>query len=235
VRLSDLKPYPSYIEWDGEPVELKPFSLRSITWAERFFFRHGISGFERMNLILSNQEGQEVLFNTLIDIVYHLGESDFERLGIESAVDLKNKVAASAEKLEILKKFKDSVEQVILNSFPTSAKRPQFNGGKGFDEIGKGVKSRQSENWDQIYIEFFRTGGMTIDQFMDLTIKQIGPLMQEIQFKKTEELNILSDLIHKKIAIKKARRQLPQLDFTEDDVKTFEKMHKKLMEQSRIN
>jgi hypothetical protein len=59
--------------------------------------------------------------------------------------------------------------------------------------------------------------------------------MQEIQFKKTEELNILSDLIHKKIAIKKARRQLPQLDFTEKDVETFEKMHKKLMEQSRIN
>ena len=235
MRLSDLIPHPVYVEWDGAPVEMKPFSLRSITWAERFFFDGQKDGFERMNQILANAEGQEVFLNTLIDIVYHLGESDLKRLGIASEVDLKNKIAASDKKLEILKTFKDAVEKTILSSFPTSAKRPEFQGGKKFDAISKGGKSRQPENWEQIYIEFFRTGGMTISEFMDLTMKQIGPLLQEIQYKKTEELNILSDLIHKKIAIKKARRQLPQLDFTEDDVKTFEKMHAKLMQQSRIN
>ena len=167
--------------------------------------------------------------------MYYLGVQGFDDIGILSPCTLKRKIFDSKDRGKILLQFKKALEEVLVNSFPTSAKRPEFQGGKKFDAISKGTKSRQPENWEQIYIEFFRTGGMTIDKFMDLTMRQIGPLLQEIQYKKTEELNILSDLIHKKIAIKKARRQLPQLDFTEDDVKTFEKMHAKLMQQSRIN
>jgi len=225
-----------FVAWEGKPVELKPFSLRAVTWAERFFFREGIDGFERMNSILNNSEGQEIFFNSVIDIVYYLGEADFDKIGVGTPVILKIKVAKSEDKIEIIETFKTRLEEVLVNSFPDpKQQRPEFKGGKQFDEINKGRKTSKPENWDQIYIAFYRAGGMTIDQFMKMTMRQISPLMDEIQHKHAEDLNLLSDLIHKKIAIKKPHRKQSEMDFTEKEVKTFEKMHQQLVEQSRIN
>ena len=235
MKLSELSPFPTFLKWEGAQIQLKPFSLRAITWAERFFFRPETDGFDRMNRILGNHEGQDVLFNSLIDIVYYLGFEGFDKIGFDSPDKIKAKVAESDKKMQILEEFKEKVEQIISDSFPKQPKRPEFKGGKRFEEITKGAGSTAQDNWDQIYVEFFRSGGMSIDDFMELTVKQIGPLISEIQHKRTEELHILSDLIHKKISIKKPRRQLPHVDFTEEDVTTFEKMHAKLVEQSRIH
>lgn len=89
MNLSELSPYPVFIDWEGQAIKLKPFDLRAITWAERFFFKDGQNGFERMNHILSNPDDQNLIFNTLIDIVYYLGSENFKRIGILSAVELK--------------------------------------------------------------------------------------------------------------------------------------------------
>ncbi len=236
MRLSELCPFPVFVNWEGQPVEIKPFSLRAKTWAERFFFDGKIDGFERMNRILRNEEGQEVFFNSVIDIVYYLGIVDFEKIGVESSEILKNKIAESDDKLKIIENFKAGLEEILIESFPDpETKRPDFKGGKRFDEGRKQIEQKDPENWEQVYIEFYRAGGMSINSFMNLTARQINPLLKEIHHKKNEELNILSDLIHKKITVNKPQRQLATMDFTEKDVKTFEQMHQQLVEQSRIN
>jgi hypothetical protein len=49
MELSELRPFPLYVFWEGEPVKLKPFDLEAITWAERFFLFNGENGFYRMD------------------------------------------------------------------------------------------------------------------------------------------------------------------------------------------
>jgi hypothetical protein len=240
MKLSDLEPFPVFIAWEGQPVELKPFCLRSIVWAERFFFDGKTDGFDRMNQILAGAEGQEVLFNTLIDIVYYLGESDFSGLGIKTPVELKLKIGESEKKLEIIGKFKDALEQVIAQSFPDPKKEdPKPQGGSIYEALRnqhkKQVTADKPNNWDQIYIAFFRAGGMSINEFMSLTMRQINPLLAEIQYKHNEDMNLLSELIHKKIKIKKPHRILPEMDFSEEDINGFERIHEKLVKEARIN
>ena len=75
---------------------------------------------------------------------------------------------------------------------------------------------------------------MTIDQFMDLTISQIEPLLEEIRFKKFEDLNLMSEIIHRKIAIKKPHRRVEE-EFTDEDIEAFEKEFEKLSRENRVN
>lgn len=190
MKLSELNPFPIYINWEGTYVKLKPFSLRAITWAERFFFMDGIDGYERMNQILRNEEGEDIFFNSVIDIVYFLGYEGFEDVGISSPCVLKKKIAESDEKYEILLKFKIALEETISISFSKHKKEPEQTGGAIFEFIKRRDEQLQNEketkvNWDRIYIDFYRDGGMTIDQFFDLTPRQINILHRELIYRQS--------------------------------------------------
>lgn len=289
MKLSDLIPFPVFISWEGQPIELKPFCLRSIVWAERFFFDGKTNGLERMNSILANAEGQEVFLNSVIDIVYYLGEKDFTKIGVESVVDLKTSLTGSidhatiitdtitqlieyrqqlfeshqfakaeilsneidkaieqAESLQqsdilgIISEFKTAVEQVIAQSFPDPKKEePEAKGGSIYEALKaqnrKQTGSQKHEIWDQIYIEFYRAGGSSVDEFMNLTMRQIQPLLNEIRYKESEKMSQLTESFAKRKFFKAPQRILPEMDFTAEDVENFGKIHAKLVEEARIH
>jgi hypothetical protein len=58
MELHELLPFPLSVEWEGQEIQLKPFDLRSMTWAERFFCLDDQGGFERMNETLKNKHGE---------------------------------------------------------------------------------------------------------------------------------------------------------------------------------
>jgi len=238
MNLEDLSPLKVFIGWEGESIKLKPFNLRAIVWAERFFFNGEKNGFERMNHILSGGEGEEALYNSIIDVIYFLGSDDFEYYNISCSVGLKNKVAESEHKSEIILEFTSGLEMVLLGSFPDATKETEVKGGKIFKQIQKNKKPDKAgineTNWGQIYTEFYQAGGMGIDQFMGMTMRQIGPLLEEIRFKKFEDLNLLSEIIQKKITIKKPKRKVVG-EFTNEDVSAFEKEHERLAKRGEIH
>jgi len=238
MNLEDLSPLKTFITWKGESIKLKPFNLRAITWAERFFFKEGKSGFERMTSILRNEETEDVFFNTIIDIIYFLGKDEFEYYNIACPVGLKNKVVESEDMLKIMMEFKGGVEYVLLGSFPDAVKEKEVKGGKIFQQIQKNKKPDKAgindTNWGQIYNEFYQAGGMTIDQFMDMTMRQIGPLLEEIRFKKFEDLNLLSEIVQKKISIKKPLRKVEE-EFSDEDIGAFQQEHERLTKRGEIN
>jgi len=237
MNLEDLSPLKVFIGWEGESIKLKPFNLRAIVWAERFFFNGEKNGFERMNHILSG-ECEEALYNSIIDVIYFLGSDDFEYYNISCSVGLKNKVAESEHKSEIILEFTSGLEMVLLGSFPDATKEAEVKGGKIFQQIQKNKKPDKAgindTNWGQIYNEFYQAGGMTIDQFMDMTMRQIGPLLEEIRFKKFEDLNLLSEIVQKKISFKKPLRKVEE-EFSDEDIGAFQQEHERLTKRGEIN
>jgi hypothetical protein len=272
-----------FVDWEGTPIELRPFDLRAITWAERFFAKDEARGFDRMNKILSNFNDQTTLQNTIVDVVYHLGERDFKRVGVESVVELKTalfkgpdysqldrafdtvdsyrillhechdydrseKIEAamkqalefrnqpSINRLEKVDEFKDAVEEVIKNSFTESKPEPEQTGGAIFQMLKAREKSmtKPRQHWEQIYTEFFLAGGMTVQDFISLTIKQINAILPEINFSKSKEVETQCDIHGLKLK-HRVRRKESDEDFSDANIPGFEKMHEKLMQGDGIN
>lgn len=231
MNLSDLNPFPVYINWEGEAIELKPFSLRTITWAERFFYVEGESGFDRMNRILTNPDDQNVLFNTIIDVVYYLGSEDFK---VNGPVELKKLVNENENLAVKLEEFKDGIQQVFKNSFPPQQKE-QATGGEIFKKLTQKKKEGVSNqtDWEQIYVAFYMAGGMSLDDFYNLTMKQIDYLYPEINYKISEAFSLQASIHGAKL--KNAPRRKQREEFTPGEVAAFEKMHKELMKENKVN
>lgn len=230
MDLERFSPNPTFINWKGAAIKLRPFDLRAITWAERFF-----CGFDKMNANLSNDNDLNLVNNTLIDIVYHLGSDDFKKHGISNSLGLKlaitetgrealdleyaiqaaimykltlsdkHKIKLIDEKIakvkkiseelsnettvEILIEFRSAVQQSLLDSFPKKVDEAEYSGGAIFQFLmQKGEKEAAKEtNWPEIYAKFFAVGGMTIEQFYSLTMRQVDILSEEINLLKFED------------------------------------------------
>jgi hypothetical protein len=212
MYLNDLNPCPSCIDWDGHEIELKPFSLRSITWAERFFFKDNISGFQRMNEILSGKGDRNVFNNTVIDIVYYLS-SGFDQVGIKTVVDLKKTIAKRDDSREIINNFIKVIEQILVDSFPKRKEEPEQTGGAIFqflkkqEEELKKEQGEQDTNWAEIYINFFRAGGMALDEFYSLTMRQISELYPELIYQQMVEYGNQVEMHGRKLKQKPRRKR----------------------------
>lgn len=231
MELHELNPFPVSIHWEGREITLKPFSLRSITWAERFFCIEGVGGFERMNRLLGNPENVEQFQDTVAEIIFHLSEG-FQDFGIHSADQLKETIRKKEDSDIIFLGMTEALNQIFIESFPDRKEErpPEFDGKKKL--IIKQKRKKEDSRWENIYAKMYLSGGLSLDKFYDLTMKQIESIMPEIRFIQIEDLSIESEIINKKMVYKRPQRQI---DWSEDDEKVFEKMHEKLMEQNRIN
>ena len=280
--LSDLSPFPASVDWEGNCIQLRPFDLRAITWAERFFSLEDENGFERMNEILRSDLDQNLTLNTVIDVVYHLGEIDLNKIKIQSASDFKQAIVKGGRAFEnleevvlsasdyastikndsqreselkseiekaieylktnkqkriagVIYEFQKALKEILEDSFPKKRKEPEVKGGEIYKKLTANKKeSRGSTNWDRVYIDFYRAGGMTIEQFFSLTMKQIDILHPELTYKDFEDLKFTAGLHGRKMSGNVTRRE-EQTEFTPEDVSAFEKMHERLTKEGRIN
>jgi hypothetical protein len=234
--LSELNPFPVYVIWEEEAIELKPFDLRAITWSERFFYYEGENGFDRMDRMLSDPKDQILLSNTILDVVYYLGIEDFQSVGVSCPVKLKNLLNKKEDYREILMHFGDELEQVFKNSFSPKIKGPEVKGGDVYKRL-TGGESRGgiTTNWEQIYVAFYMAGGMSVDEFYKLTMKQIDILYPEINYKISEAFGIQASIYGRKLKNQPRRAQQEEKGFTEKDIAAFEKMHDQLMKDNKVS
>jgi hypothetical protein len=280
MGLSELSPFPVFIDWEGQEIQLKPFDLRSVTWAERFFALENTGGFERMNAILRDTKNQAPLQNAVVEITHYLAGDQFSKIktfekrfrpakrtlkerfyafiglrlaeekpgGIESymaesgyistAEILKEEIRNHKNKVNIFNGFIEAIHQTFENSFPKPEEKEEHTGGAIFQSIiAKEEKARSeiSVNWAQIYTKFFTAGGMTIEQFYSLTMKQVSVIGEELGYHNAEafrDMALANGIAPKRIKIPKRKEKI---DFTADDVAKFEKMHEKLMKGNGIN
>jgi hypothetical protein len=99
----------------------------------------------------------------------------------------------------------------------------------------KKIETKTEAYWEQIYAKFFIYGKLTIDQFYSLTMRQIDILSKEIQYSRQEELNILSELIHKKMMIKPPVRSFEEIELNEADQAEFKKMYDHMVQNLRVH
>lgn len=235
--LSDFEPGPFCIDFEDATIKLKPFTLRCIAWAERFFYLDGINGFERMKKALNNEYGAELYQNAIVDVVYHLGKNEFRNIGYKNAEQLKGKIREDVN-ITAFVGFLNEIKKIFSECFLQQTERPEpkETGGDLYKKLTAGRranKQKKTENWDEIYMQFYRSGGMSIDTFLDMTHKQALILYRELLIQNHENLKRLSDVILRKIELKQIHRD--PIKFTEEDVSTFEKMHKILLDEKRIN
>jgi hypothetical protein len=235
--LSELNPYPVYVIWEEEAIELKPFDLRAITWAERFFYYEGENGFDRMNRLLTDQDNERELLNTVIDVVYYLGIEDFQAIGVSCPVGLKKLFNKKDDYRERLGEFGRALQQVFKNSFSQKKQEPETTGGDLYKKLtqNKNHGSGNKTDWEQIYVSFYMAGGMSINEFYKLTMKQIDCLYPEINYKISEEFSLKARMHGVKLKSQPRRRQQEEKGFTEKDIAAFEKMHNDLMKENKVN
>ena len=220
---SEFSPYPIVIVWENQELELKPFDLRAITWAERFYFLDDQNGLERMHRILKNEEGEAAFQNAVIDIIHHLSCGGF---GIQAS-ELKESVRAHEDRINIFNGFTTALNKTFSISFPQKKEEPELTGGAIFqffkdmeDEKGK---PESKTNWAQIYTKFYAAGGMTIDQFYGLTLKQIELINEELVFVNAESFRD-NAAVHGIPANKiKMPRRKGKVDFSESNIADLEK------------
>ncbi len=235
MDLHELSPFPVYIQWEGKEIKLRPFDLRAITWAERFFCEEGKSGFERMNQILGDSSDIDLFTNTVVEIVFYLSEG-FESVGIHTARQLKEEIKKSEDRQLIFIGLKEALENVLLDSFPEKEEEPEVMGGAIYQMLKarEEKEKRKSVKWEQIYAEFFRAGGMSIEQFYSLTMKQIDGIYSELKIQHGEDLSKISRVVNERIVYKEPKRE-EKVKFTKEEVALFEKQHAELMKGNRIH
>jgi hypothetical protein len=113
MDLRHLCPYYEFVVWDEKPIKLRPFDLRAITWAERFFFKEEKSGLSRMYEILKADTTDTLFQNTVIDIVYHLGETGFVNCGFDDVSELKLALANDNKMLSIVDSAIETVSDYL--------------------------------------------------------------------------------------------------------------------------
>lgn len=187
-----------------------------------------------MNLLLTNPDNENELSNTIIDVGFFLGSEDFEKLGINGPVELKNLINEKEDYQEELKSFGDALQTVFKNSFPPQQKE-QVTGGEIFKKLTHKKKGESAidTDWEQIYVAFYMAGGMSLDEFYNLTMRQINYLYPEINYKISESFSIQAGIYGRKLKNKPQRKQ--QTEFTSHDIAAFEKMHHELMKENKVN
>jgi len=185
MDLSEFSPFPVSVDWEGQEITLKPFDLRSMTWAERFFCLDDEGGFDRMNEILKNKHGEAAFQNAVIEIIFYLSGSGFQKHGIFTAKELKEDIRTHENKLKIFIDFRDTLSEILKTSNPEKvAPEPELTGGAIFEffKAQEEEKHQPKINWAQTYTKLYETGGMSIDEFYSLTIRQLFAIIEEITY-----------------------------------------------------
>ena len=180
MDLVDLNPGAINTSVGGTVFKLRLFDLKAVVWAESFFSESDRGGLNAMYYILGDPDKWNVFSSSVMDIAFYLSE-DSE---IKTRGELRDKINTSnpSQAIAILQK---SISEVLKKSFPQGEKT-EITGG---DIFKKATQSEEKKpvNWARVYADFYRFGGMTIDQFYSMTMLQIDAINSQIDDGRTRE------------------------------------------------
>lgn len=190
MELHEVSPFPLSVDWEGKEIPLKPFDLRAITWAERFFYLEGQGGYDRMNETLKNKYGEAAFQNTVVEIIFYLSGSQFQKFSIFTASELKKEIRNHENKVQIFSDFMAALAEIFKTSNPEKvAPEPELTGGAIFEFFKSQEQEEKPEakiNWAQIYTKLYVAGGISIDEFYSLTLRQVFLIIEEIGYLNAE-------------------------------------------------
>jgi len=159
---------------------LRYFDLRAVVWAESFFSNEDRGELNVMYYVLDHPEEWDKFAPTVANIAFYLSEG----LEIKTFEEFAEKINASnaSRATAILKK---AIDEVLERSFPV-CKKDVVTGGEIFNKSVQN-KDQKSTDWANIYADFYRFGGMTLDQFYSLTMLQVDAIYTQIVESQTRE------------------------------------------------
>jgi len=151
---------------------------------------------------------------------------------------LKEEIRNHKNKVEIFNGFVDKINKIINSSFTPQEEEEEPKGGSIFNALraqSKGARKQdQVIDWSPIYVELYSAGGMSIEQFLSLTPKQVDLLRQDIHCKRFDDNEFNAKIHGMKMKGAPVRRG-QQMKFSKEDIAEFEEIHSRLTEERRIN
>ena len=180
MDLVDLNPGAIYTSVGETVFKLRLFDLKAVVWAESFFSESDRGGLNAMHYVLGNPDNWKVFSSSVADIAFYLAHD----LEAKTPAEFKELINGSnpSQAIAILQK---SISEVLKKSFPQGEKT-EITGG---DIFNKATQSEEKKpvNWAKIYADFYRFGGMAIDQFYSMTMTQIDAIYSQIDEGRTRE------------------------------------------------
>lgn len=180
MNLVDLNPGPVYTSVGDTIFKLRLFDLNAGVWAESFFSESDRGGLNAMYQIINDPNNWRVFSSSIADIAFYLADD----LEIKTPEEFKEKINVSnpSQAIAVLSK---SISKVLEKSFPQGEKNA-IAGGEVFNKAVQNEEQKPT-NWAKIYADFYRFGGMTIDQFYSMTMRQIDAIYSQIDEGRTRE------------------------------------------------
>jgi hypothetical protein len=227
MDLIDLNPGPVLTRVGDLIFKLRLFDLRAVVWAESFFSESDRGGLNAMYYILNNPEKWNVFSSTVADVAFYLAED----LAIKTPEEFKKKINVSnpPQAIAILNQ---SITEVLEKSFPKGNKTA-ITGGELFKKAVQNEEQKKTD-WANVYAEFYRAGGISIDRFYSLTMLQIDAIYRRIDEGRTREkienMQFQCSIhgIKKQNWPKMPQRKIETKEIDQDEIKRRQEEHKKL-------
>ena len=186
MSLHDLKPPKVHVVLGGCNLvfTLRPFDLTAIAWADLVYEDQNGSGFDNLKKILSSSDNPGYGL-ALANTCYHLSSIGLLNSEINTVEEFAERINNSNDKNDVVV-LNNKLSEVFKNSFPEKIDEPELTGGAIF-EYFKSMEAEKQDieiNWAETYMRIYAVGGMSIDEFYKLTIKQIGIISEEIGYLK---------------------------------------------------
>lgn len=217
----------------GEVIfKLRLFDLNAVVWAESFFSESDRGGLNAMHYILGDHDNWRVFSSTVADIAFYLAED----LDVKTPAEFKTLINGPnpSQAIAILHK---SISEVLKKSFP-QGKKDVISGGEIFNKATQS-EGEQSTDWGKVYSDFYRFGGMTIDQFYCMTMFQIDEIYSKIdegkKGERIEEMQFDCSIhgIKKQHWPKMPMRRPAAKEVDKDEIKRREAEHQNLFKDGK--
>ena len=227
MDLVDLNPGPVLTRVGETVFKLRLFDLKAVVWAESFFSESDRGGLNAMHYVLNNPDNWNVFSSSVTDIAFYLAE-DLEPKTQEEFRKLIN-ASNPSQAIAILQK---SISEVLKKSFPQGEKTA-ISGGEIFNKTIQN-EGKQSTDWSKVYADFYRFGGMTVDQFYSMTMTQIDSIYSQIDESRTREkvesqqFDCSIHGVKKQNWPKMPQRKAGTKEIDQDEIKRRQEAHEKL-------
>lgn len=220
IKLTELYPIPITFSLHAEEYELLPFTLKKELWVLKSF-----DSLEKFNeaLVKPNSERPFLLFEFIYEL---LKDSPFKT--IDSFL---KKVLSKGRQgvIEATKQASISANNSLLNAMPLVKSVTRTNELK---EIQKAKGESVGANYALYYDKIARRYGYTLDDFLNLTTRQLFFLLKAIDDGDYAELEVKAALAGRKL-----KPRLNELDISEDqdkeNMKAAEEMLKRMEQRHK--
>jgi len=239
MDLDYLNPLPVEVRIDGDLYDLAPVSLRAVQWIDEHFRLGSESGTDAFDRVLKQREkGHDeylVFTHALCELIFYLLiDSPFPSICI-----FKNTIRDAAEgPSAAISHLYMAVTMAFYNAEPTRHAAPA-------ERASPAEPSRTEDvpvlpDWAEIYTRFAVELNYTIDQFYDLTYRQVDVILKSLNNIRMREFRFQAELHNQRIENSAQNTTAPSKTiFTPSEDKAAEaealKLFQELQNKSKVN